>query len=191
MNENEIWKDVVGYEGLYQVSDRGNVSSIVRKDSIGRKCGGIILRPIPDANGYIRVSLCKNGKVKKKLIHRLVLEAFVENPNNLPEVNHLDENKANNELSNLEWCDIRYNSNYGTRNERSAQARSKRVKAVNVETGEVLTFSSITEAGRKGYSRGRVSEACRGAYRSGNGKLIGGNGRTYKGFKWYYMEENR
>ena len=191
MSGSEVWKDVVGYEGLYEVSNRGNVRSIERISSQGRKIGGIILKPAYNNGGYLLVSLCKNGKVKSKYIHRLVLEAFVENPNNLPEVNHKDENKANNELSNLEWCDIRYNSNYGTRNERSAQARSKRVKAVNVETGEVLTFSSITEAGRKGYSRGRVSEACRGAYRSGNGKLIGGNGRTYKGFKWYYMEENR
>ena len=162
MNENEVWKDVVGFEGLYKVSDRGNVRSVERRDSIGRKVGGRIMKPIPNANGYIRVGLCKNGIRKNKRVHRLVAEAFIPNPEKLPEVNHKDEIKTNNELSNLEWCTKEYNSNHGTRNKRVAQARSKRVKAVNVETGEVLTFSSITEAGRKGYSRGRVSEACRG-----------------------------
>ena len=188
MNENEVWKDVVGYEGLYQVSDRGNVFSVERIGVNGRKIGGRMLKPSYTRGGYLRLTLYKNGIMKSKYIHRLVLEAFVENPNNLPEVNHLDEVKDNNELSNLEWCDSSYNSNYGTRIERV----SKKVRAVNVETGEVLVFSSTVEAGSKGYSRGRVSDACRGAYRSATtGKLIGGNGRTYKGFKWYYMEENR
>ena len=192
MNENEVWKDVVGYEGLYQVSDRGNVRSVARKDSIGRKCGGRILKPKPNTNDYIRVGLCKNGIRKNKRVHRLVAEAFIPNPEKLPQVNHKDENPSNNELSNLEWCTSEYNSNHGTRNERIRQAHSKRVKAVNVETGEVLVFSSTAEAGRKGYSRGRVSEACRGAYRSAtSGKLIGGDGHTHKGFKWYYMEENK
>lgn len=186
MTENEVWKDIKDYEGLYQVSDRGNVRSIVRKDSIGRKIDGRILKPIPNTNGYIRVGLCKNGIRKNKYVHRLVAEAFIPNPEKLPEVNHKDEIKTNNELSNLEWCTSEYNSNHGTRNKRVAQAHSIRVKAVNVKTGEVLTFNSTAEAGRNGYSRGRVSDACRGDYKNGRtGKLIG-DGRTYRGHRWSY-----
>ena len=176
MNENEVWKDVKDYEGLYQVSDRGNVRSVDRINHIGSRYSGRILKPRYDKDGYLRVSLCKNGIKKIKLIHRLVLEAFVENPSNLPEVNHLDEVKDNNNVKNLEWCDSRYNVNYGTRTERV----SKKVRAVNVETGEVVTFSSVSEAGKKGYSCGNVSQASRGIYYGGN---------LYRGYRWYYEGE--
>ena len=173
MNENEVWKDVIGYEGLYKVSDRGNVFSVERRDSNGRKCGGRILKPLYRTDGYLDVRLCKNGKPKGKKIHRLVAETFIPNPNGFPEVNHKDEIKTNNELSNLEWCDARYNSNYGSRNERL----SKKVRAVNVENGEVLTFNSVSEAERKGYNLSSVSQASRGIYYGGN---------LYRGHKWSY-----
>ena len=179
MSGSEVWKDVVGYEGLYEVSNRGNVRSIERISSQGRKIGGIILKPAYNNGGYLLVSLCKNGKVKSKYIHRLVLEAFVENPNNLPEVNHKDENKANNELSNLEWCTREYNNNHGSRNERVAQAQSKKVRAVNIKTGEVIRFKSTMEARRKGYTQGCVAAACRGDYYGGN---------LYRGHRWSYEE---
>ena len=188
MTESEIWKDVVGYEGYYKVSNKGNVFSVERKNSRGAKCGRRTLKPVYDKEGYPRRDLYKNGKSKTKRIHRLVAEAFIPNPESLPQINHRDEVKDNNNVENLEWCTNKYNSNHGTRNERLAQSRSKRVKAVNVETGEVLTFSSIMEAGCKGYHGGNVSSACRGVYKSGNtGKLIG-DGRTYKGHRWYYEE---
>ena len=183
MKENEVWKDVLGYEGLYKVSDRGNVYSVERIDSIGRKIGGRILKPRYRRDGYLQADLSKNGEVRTKLVHRLVLEAFVGNPNNLPQVNHIDENKTNNELSNLEWCTGEQNINHGTRNERI----SKKVRAINIETGDVLTFSSTLEARKKGYYN--VSEACRGVYKTLNGKLIGGDGRTYRGHRWYYEED--
>ena len=190
MTESEVWKDVVGYEGFYKVSDKGNVYSVERRDSIGRKVGGRIMKPIYDRYGYLTVKLYKNGKQKGKLIHRLVLEAFVENPNNLPDVNHRDEVKTNNELSNLEWCDARYNNNYGTRTERVTQAQSKKVRAVNIKTGEVIRFKSTQEAGRKGYTQRGVSEASKGVYKSATtGKSIGGDGRTYRGYRWYYEED--
>ena len=187
MTKSEVWRDVVGYEGLYKVSNKGNVRSVARKDSIGRKCGGRMLKPLSHKVGYLQVQLHKNGKMKNKYIHRLVAEAFIPNLNNLPEVNHIDEIKDNNELSNLEWCTRQYNNNHGTRIERV----SKKVRAINVKTSEVHTFSSTREAGRKGYSSGVVSKACRGVYKARTGKLVGGDGRTYKGYKWYYEEELR
>ena len=189
MTENEVWKDVVGYEGLYKVSDRGNVFSVERRDPRGRRIGGRLLKPIQSRGGYLQVQLHKNGKMKGKYIHRLVAEAFIPNPKKLPEVNHKDENPSNNELSNLEWCTRKHNNNHGTRNERSAQARSKKVRAVNVETGEVIRFKSTVEAQRKGYNSGNISLASRGIYKNSNtGKLIG-DGRTYRGHKWYYEED--
>ena len=175
MSEGEIWKDVVGFEGLYKVSNKGNVFSVGRRDTIGRKCGGRMLKPLSHKVGYLQVQLHKNGKMKNKYIHRLVAEAFIPNHNNLPEVNHIDEIKDNNELSNLEWCTRQYNNNHGTRIERV----SKKVRAVNIKTGEVLTFNSIREAGRKGYIREYVSLACKGVYNTGGGNL-------YRGLKWSY-----
>ena len=192
MTKSEVWKDVVDYEGLYKVSDKGNVYSVARKDSIGRNRGGRILKPQCNRGGYLIVSLCKNGKLKTKSVHRLVADAFIPNPKGFLEVNHKNENKTNNELSNLEWCTREYNINHGTLIERSAQARSKKVRAVNTKTGEVVIFSSTTEVGRKGYNQGNVSAACRGAYKTKDGKLVG-DGRTYRGFRWYYeeAEENK
>ena len=190
MTESEVWKDVVGFEGLYRVSDKGKVHSVARKDSIGRKCGERMLTPRYDKDGYLRVTLHKNGKHKTRFIHRLVAGAFVPNPNGYSEINHRDENKVNNYANNLEWCTREYNNNYGTRSGRSAQAQSKKVRAVNVKTGEVLTFNSTREAGRKGYDQGGVAKACRGVYKGRAGKLVGGDGRTYKGYRWSYEEAN-
>ena len=177
MTESEIWKDVVGYEGLYEVSDKGNVRSVERKDSIGRKCGGRVLKPINNGHGYLQVDMCKNGKAKKKRIHRLVAEAFIPNPKGFLEINHKDENKSNNELSNLEWCTREYNINYGKRTEKV----SKKVRAINIKTGEVFTFNSIREAGRKGYVRRHVSKACLGVYNAGGGNL-------YRSHRWSYED---
>ena len=176
MTENEVWKDVVGYEGLYKVSDKGNVHSVERIIR-GKKWGGITLKPRYARGGYIQVGLYEDGKVKNKYIHRLVAEAFIPNENNYLEINHKDENKTNNHVENLEWCTRRHNNNHGTRIERVVQKQSKKVRAVNVETGEVLIFSSTNEAGRKGYNQSGVSQACRGIYYGGN---------LYRGHRWSY-----
>ena len=181
MTESEIWKDVVGFEGLYKVSNKGNVFSVGRRDSRGRKLGGRILKPTHTRNGYLKVDLHNNGKRKTKHIHRLVTEAFIPNPESLPQINHIDEVKDNNNIENLEWCDSMYNNNYGTKIERL----SKKVRAVNAKTGETITFNSTAEAERKGYSRGGVSAACRGVYNTIDGKL-GGDGHTYRGHRWSY-----
>ena len=109
----EIWKNVTGYENCYQVSNFGNVRSLDRLDSAGRKRKGRTLIPIVDNLGYCSVHLLKNGKTKTIRIHRLVALEFLENPLNYKEINHKDENKQNNSVKNLEWCDRKYNMNYG------------------------------------------------------------------------------
>ena len=128
---NEIWKDIKGYEGYYQVSSKGNIRSFDRyvKTKWGfRFENGRIMKPKLIGRGYYQIMLRKNGGYEQFLIHRLVAEAFLPNPNNLPQVNHKDENKINNMIwvnedgsidynkSNLEWCDYQYNANYGMRN---------------------------------------------------------------------------
>ena len=105
-----LWRDVVGYEGLYQVSNTGKIRSLYRYKKE--------LKPNITKNGYATVELFKNKKSKRLLIHRLVAFAFIENPSNLPQVNHIDENKLNNHVENLEWLTAKENMNYGTRKER-------------------------------------------------------------------------
>lgn len=118
----EIWKPVVGYEGLYEVSSYGRVRSLdryVRYKSNGyRLHRGRILTGSINRDGYIMCHIRTNEVSKYYLVHRLVAEAFIPNPYNLPEVNHLDEVKTNNRVENLEWCDVKYNNTYGTRKER-------------------------------------------------------------------------
>lgn len=115
---NEIWKDIPGYESKYQVSNLGNVRSLNYL-----RTGGIkLLTQGTDKRGYKRVGLYKDGKRKRYLVHRLVAMTFISNYDDLPQVNHKDENKANNCVDNLEWCDAKYNMNYGTRNERASES---------------------------------------------------------------------
>lgn len=114
----EEWKDICGYEGLYKISDFGNVKRIEHlsnHDTIHlRKLKEKILKKGVNKRGYLTVSLSQNGKKKTYKIHRLVAQTFIANPTNLPQVNHKDENKANNHVSNLEWCDNDYNTHYGS-----------------------------------------------------------------------------
>ena len=185
MSKGEVWRDVVGFEGFYKVSNKGNVFSVERLNSRGYRCGGRILKPRYDKDGYLIVGLYINGVGKKKRVHRLVTEAFIPNPEGLPQINHIDEVKDNNNVENLEWCTSKDNINHGTLIERL----SKKVRGINIETGEVIRFESTAEAGRKGYDQSGVSAACRGDYKWGStGKLIG-DGHTYKGHRWYYEEE--
>ena len=124
MNE-EIWKPIVGYEGLYEVSSYGRVRSLDKYDS--RNCfrKGKVLSPFKDRYGYLSVVLSCNGKCKTINVHRLVAKAFLPNPDNLPQVNHKNEDKSDNRVDNLEWCDSKYNNNYGTRKDRVRNSRIK------------------------------------------------------------------
>ena len=175
----EEWKDIDGYEGLYEVSDWGRVKSLENNKSRKEK----ILKGVKNTYGYLQVHLCKDGKVVWKKVHRLVAQAFLENPQNLPQVNHKDECKTNNSVDNLEFCDNKYNVNYGTRNQRSGEkltnhpTKSKRVDQIDPQTGEVIRqWESTREAGRNGFKQNHVSDCARGKY------------KQYKGFIWKYIQ---
>lgn len=119
----QIWKDVKGYEGLYQVSNTGRVRSL----NYMKTSKVQVLKPQRQTQGYLFVRLRKEGKIRTIYIHRLVAEAFIPNPNNYPEVNHIDENKQNNIVSNLEWCTREYNQNYGTINKRRSEKHKGKI----------------------------------------------------------------
>jgi len=125
----EEWKDIPKYEGLYQVSNLGRVRSIDRvvrtKSGKSKNLKGIILSPQYYKNGYRFVTLSKDGNTKGFSIHRMVALSFIPNPENKPEVNHINENKNDNRASNLEWMSVRENRNYGTRIERGVAHRDQ------------------------------------------------------------------
>lgn len=170
----EVWKDIEGYEGLYQVSNLGNVKSLNYQGVSREK----ILKPFINSDGYKRVMLYKNKTIKRLSVHRLVAQAFIENPNNYSCVNHKDENNQNNVVSNLEWCTYKYNNNFGTRNARIVKALSKQVYQYSKDGELIAVWESTNEAGRNGYNQGSVVSCC-------NGKL-----KTHKGYIWSYESLN-
>lgn len=164
----EVWKDIEGYEGLYQVSDKGRVKSLGNGKSGNSKKK--ILKASKTGGGYMLVNLCKEGNIKHYTIHRLVAQAFIDNPDNLPEVNHKDENKENNAVNNLEWCTKEYNINYGTARKRMAEKQSKAVIGISKVSGLILEFPSTQEASRQtGINRGNISSCCIGKLKSAGG----------------------
>lgn len=178
--DSEIWKSVVGYDGLYEVSNLGRVRSCDRTRIIHNQFGeytcftkGQILKQY-NIKGYLRVALCGDCK-KRYLVHRLVAEAFIPNPDNLPEVNHKSEIKTQNNVENLEWCDRVYNVNYGTGIERQRKLTSKKIVQLTLDNKVVKVWPSVIEAKRNGYSNA--------------GKCVLGKGKTNKGYKWMYYED--
>lgn len=145
----EIWVEIPNYSGIYSVSNQGRVMSHERVDELGRKKKERILKPSKSKNGYLKVSLHKNGKVEFKSIHRLVAESFLDNDRNLPCVNHKDENKENNAVLNLEWCDYSYNNNYGTGHLRTAKTKGHKTFLLGENSVVLMEFYSMAEASRK------------------------------------------
>lgn len=165
--EKEIWKDIKGYPN-YMVSSWGRVKSL-NYNHTGKE--RILKQQLK--RGYLYVGLRKNKKFKHCGVHRLVAEAFLDNPNNLPEVNHKDENKTNNFVSNLEFCDRKYNMNYGTARERMIKGlinhskKSKPVLQIDKNTNEVIAvFPSIREVERQlGFANQHISSCCNGKFK--------------------------
>lgn len=163
----EIWKDIKGYEGIYQVSSEGRVRSLDRIGERGYRYKGKILTPRPNKRGYMWVVLVG----KNYAVHRLVAQTFIPNPNNYPIVNHKDENPSNNCVENLEWCDAKYNCNYGTANKRRGETLgydkdnpySKSVLQYTKEGVLIKKWDSQAEAARQlGVRQGNISSCCMG-----------------------------
>ena len=169
---NEIWKDIDGYEGCCQVSNMGRVRSLDRYISISgdtkrqRFVRGKILnlsRRITRNNepGYFSVNLYKNGKDKLYTVHRLVAKAFIPNPNNLPKVNHKDENKANNRSDNLEWCTVEYNNNYGTARKRGSLKTMQPVLKFDLNGNIIKRYDSLCSAAKEeNITKGNLANVC-------------------------------
>lgn len=194
--DKEVWKDIKGYEGLYKISNYGRVKSEKRL----RTKGGIIKSSL-STSGYEITHLCKNGKVKTFQVHRLVASHFLDNPYNLPEVNHKDECKINNHVSNLEFCTRIYNQRYGTGIQRRTQSHKYKESAIKsamhhnyAEVGRkqakpvlqidkngnvIKRWGSIQEIHRSlGYLAGQISSACNG------------NIKTSYGYRWEFEKNN-
>ena len=174
----EIWKDILGYEGYYQVSNFGNVKSMDR--IVERKNNGTGNLPLKSRilslntypRGYKRVTLRKNNISKSFFVHRLVAEAFIPNPNNYPYVNHKDENPSNNHSDNLEWCTNEYNMSYGTLGHRISLAKSKKVFQFDLDGNFLNTFYGITAASRiTDISSTSIRNCCHGTSKSAGGFL--------------------
>lgn len=165
---NEEWKDVVGYEGLYQVSNQGRLRSFHKN-----KCS--LLAPCVGKHGYV-VTLLHKGKSRKNArVHRLVAEAFIPNPDNLSSINHKNEIKTDNRVENLEWCTAKYNSNYGTSAQRIAEKQSVAVLQYDLNGILVRRYNGLSEAERLyGYKHCSISEVC-------SGKKL-----SYMGCIWLY-----
>lgn len=158
----EVWKDIDGYEKSYQVSNLGNVRSVERIGENNRKYPMQMLKKRLNWKGYPKVCLNKHGHKKIFSVHRLVAKAFIPNPDNLPQVNHKDENKENNNVNNLEWCTAGYNNNYGLRNKKVAKKLGKPVIAIRLVDGKREWYRSTCEAGRKiGTSQSNIWKACK------------------------------
>lgn len=143
----EKWRDIADYKGLYQISSIGRVRSLDRIDALGRLRKGKVLADVGSMGGYRKITLHRDGNSKQKYIHCLVAETFIPNPDGLPEINHKDEDKTNNTVSNLEYCTVLYNNTYGTRLERVAKALECPICAIT-SSGQRRYFNSVNEAAR-------------------------------------------
>ena len=186
--DKEIWKDIPGLEGRYQMSNLGRCKSLERIDSHNHKIKERVLNPIIRQSGYVYYNAYgADHEIVQLRAHRVVAQLFIPNPENKPTVNHLDENKQNNRADNLEWATVKENTNYGSCIERRvanrrADAKNRRMKVAQIDkdTGEIVrTYNSITEAlkalGQSIHASG-ISTCCKGSQ------------ATAYGYKWRYAD---
>lgn len=179
---DEVWKQVKGYEGLYEVSNMGRIKSLPKtlkgREGSVRISKETILKQANHPSGYLSVVLCKNEVHKTTLVHRIVAETFIENPKAYPQVNHKNENKKDNRADNLEWCSPNYNLCYGTRMERKAKSTGKEVCQFDLDGNFIKSFASIVEAANAvGGQKAPISNCCLGRSHS-----------SY-GYKWSFKEK--
>ena len=168
----EEWREVFGYDILFEVSNVGEVRT-KHHGKKGYQKEYRIIAPVDNGSGYLKINVPQNNKQKTVYIHKLVAEAFVPNPEGLSEVNHIDENKNNNSADNLEWCTHKYNCQYGTRNERTAQKRMKRVMCNETN----VVFESLEEAAK-----------AFGVCKTAIANCLKGRSKTCAGHTWSYAD---
>ena len=180
---DQIWKTIDNY-GDYEVSNYGKVRRISYDGDKSKEEQYKLpyyLKHRIDKDGYFRYTLCVKGKTKSFYAHRLVAQAFIPNPNNKPQVNHIDGNKQNNYVDNLEWCTIQENNLHALRNglrDMKNNKLSKQVEQYDMNGNLLNTFKSANDAKRiTGLSQGHISECCRGEY------------KQYKGYVWKYKSQ--
>lgn len=194
----EIWKahpDIVGIE----VSTLGRVRTldrVISSEKITRFQKGRVLKQSDNGSGYLKVNIPINGKQAPKKVHRLVAQTFIPNPDNLPQVNHLDCNRADNNVENLEWCDNSYNQKYREKHGISnAESKGHPLFAIKMATLEVLHFSSQQEAGRAlGFGQGGIGAVIRGKQEYTNGLWFvndDDNAVDLTKSKLYYVDKTR
>ena len=171
--EGEVWKDIHGYTGLYMISNYGRVKALEKHVHIGNykhKYKEIIKREYFVRNGYLCVHLSKERKRKAFYVHRLVALAFLKNQSNLPQINHKNEIKTDNYVDNLEFCDSKYNSNYGTHIERYSSKQRIQVSAYDFLGNKMRTFRSFSEASSVlNIPESNISQAVCGKYETAGG----------------------
>lgn len=169
----EIWKDIKDYEGIYQISNFGRIKSLHNKFGVKQ----LIMKPHKKRNGYYQIRLKNKGTQKDFCIHRLVAQAFIPNPENKSQVNHINENKTDNRVENLEWCTQAYNNTYGTRIQRVKEKMSKPVYQYSLDGKFIKKYNSLQEASKiNKCSMGNISQCCLGNYKQSHG------------FIWKYSE---
>lgn len=182
----EEWRDIPQYVGLYQASNYGRVRSVTRVQTLVSTLGksysrvvkGKILKTHLDIGGYEKVPINFNGKFGNKFVHRLVANAFLPNPDNLPEVNHKDKNRSNNHIDNLEWCTRLYNAHYGGAIERQRAMLTKPVYQMSLNGEIVAEYPSFSVASKKcGVLKSSIIRAARGETGSAGG------------YRWRYADD--
>lgn len=164
----EEWVDIKGYEGLYQISNQGRVKSVGRYYwNVHNKSYSFfperILKPYMHGKGYFRVILSNSQNQTKFLVHRLVAEAFIPNPLNLPQVNHKNEIKTDNRVENLEWCDNKYNCNYGILKKENSKRGRREVLQFDLQGKYIAKYEGVKQAGEaNGIRYQYISRICRG-----------------------------
>ena len=171
----EEWKDIKGYESLYQISNLGRIKGLnryVKNNHSVRYIKERILKPNKNKDGYYTISFWTKGKMKQHYIHRLVAQAFLDNPNNYPIVNHKDENPNNNNSLNLEWCNYKYNNDYGTRKIKSMINQGKKVNQFDLQGNFIKQWNSTREIERTlKISHSVISKCCREKQKTSHGYI--------------------
>ena len=164
----------------YYVSNLGNIMVIknvaIKRNSNIKGIKFLMLKQSIDVGGYSNVVLTNNGIKKSFKVHRLVAETFIKNPKKLQQINHKDENKQNNAVNNLEWCNSSYNNNYGSRNIKVAKKLRKKVDCIDIDGHLIKTYESIQATKEDNFSPNKVCQVCKNKY----------GRKTHKGYLWKY-----